>query len=197
MRNYNYNQLLDFRTFEYFGKSIIEVRENKRFEIFAENKDKGMDLRNIENNSCTIVQVKRYKNAKTLIRDLEKIEREKVKKLKPDRYIIITSAKLTVGNKEKIQEIFQEIPLKPEDIIGCDQLNSMLEAEEYKKVEDEYYQLWINSTRTLDNFIKKNLNADIYHYTKDELDNIKQSAKIYVKHDQFEKALKIIKEKRC
>ena len=57
MRNYNYNELLDFRTFEYFAKSIIEIKENKEFEIFAENKDKGIDLRNIENNFCTIVQV--------------------------------------------------------------------------------------------------------------------------------------------
>lgn len=197
MRNYNYNELLDFRTFEYFAKSIIEIKENKEFEIFAENKDKGIDLRNIENNFCTIVQVKRYKNVKMLIDEIEKTELAKIKKLKPDRYIIITSAKLTVGNKERIQEILKDIPIKSEDIIGCEQLNSLLEKEEYKKVEEEYYQLWINSTRTLDNFIKKNLHADIYNYTKDELDNIKQSTKIYVKHEKFEEALEIIKEKRC
>lgn len=197
MRTYDYNKLLDFRTFEYFAKDVIEVRENKKFEIFAENKDRGIDLRNIEDNFCTIVQVKKYKNTNTLISDLKRIELEKVKKLKPNRYILVTSAKITVGNKERIQEIFRGIALEAEDIIGCDELNSLLERKEYQKVEDEYYQLWINSTKTLDNFIRKNLNADIYNYTKDELDNIQQSAKIYVKHEKFEQSIHIIKQKRC
>lgn len=197
MRNYDYNKLLDSRTFEYLAKDIIEVRENKEFEIFSEVKDKGIDLRNIENGFSTIVQVKRYKDFKSLYNQLKNTELEKVKKLKPDRYIIITSSPISVENKNQIKELFKDCNLEEKDIIGCEALNSIIEGPEYKKVEDEYYQLWINSTRTLEGFIKKNLNAGTYAYTKQELEEIRQSAKIYVKHDNFKEALRIIKQKKC
>ncbi len=197
MRNYDYNKLLDARTFEYFAKDIIEIREDREFEIFSEGKDKGIDLRNIEKNFLTIVQVKRSKDFKNLWNELKSSELEKVKKLKPDRYILVTSSPISVVNADKIKELFIGCHLQENDIIGCEKLNSLLEKPEYKKVEDEYYQLWINSTRTLDHFVKKNLNADVYAYTKNELENIKQSAQIYVQHDNFKEALNIIKEKRC
>lgn len=196
MRNYDYNKLLDARTFEYFAKDLIEIREDKEFEIFSEGKDKGIDLRNIEKGFITIVQVKRNKNFGILWNEL-KNELKKVKKLGPDRYILITSSPISVENEEKIIDLFKGCNLEEKDIIGCEKLNGMLEKPEYKRVEDEYYQLWINSTRTLENFIKKSLNADTYAFTNNELDNIKQSAEIYVRHDKFKEALGIIKEKRC
>lgn len=54
MRNYNFNKLLDSRTFEFFGKSIIEKIENKRFEIFSEGRDLGIDLRCVNEKSLII-----------------------------------------------------------------------------------------------------------------------------------------------
>ena len=106
MRNYDYNKLLDARTFEYFAKDIIEIREDREFEIFSEGKDKGIDLRNIEKNFLTIVQVKRSKDFKNLWNELKSSELEKVKKLKPDRYILVTSSPISVVNADKIKELF-------------------------------------------------------------------------------------------
>jgi len=197
MRTYDYNKLLDARTFEYFGKAIIEQIENKRFEIFSEGKDEGIDLRNVENGFTTIVQVKRYKSYNSLFNQLKKEEIKKVQELKPDRYILITSTPISVSGKKKIKELFGEYILNFLDIIGCEELNSLLEKQEFKTIEDEYYQLWINSTRNLKNLIKKELNAATYAFTKDELDNIKQSTNLYVRHENLKKALRIIKNKRC
>ncbi len=196
MRNYDYNKLLSPREFEFFSKSIIEKKENKEFEIFSEGKDNGIDLRNIENNFVTIVQVKRIKDSKSLINELKNSEIKKLQKLNPNRYIIITSSSISVNDKIKIKDIFKNYPLE-EDIIGCEQLNSLLENPEYKNIENEYYQLWINSTNSLQHFIKKNLNNDTYFFTKYELDNIYESVKTYVRHENFSEALNIIKDKKC
>ncbi len=197
MRKYDYNKLLDATTFQYLAKDIIEALENTRYEIFSENKDQGIDLRNITEGKTTIVQVKRYKTFNSLYNNLKDSELEKVENLKPDRYIMITSCPLTVGNKDKIKNLFNQYIINEKDIIGCEDLNSILSKPEYKKIEDEYYQLWINSTNTLKDTIKKELNADTYILTKNELECIQESSKVYVKNEYFEKALKMINEKRC
>ena len=197
MRKYDYNKLLDATTFQYFAKDIIETLEKTRYEIFSENKDEGIDLRKIEEGKTTIVQVKRYKTFNSLYNSLKDSELGKVKKLNPDRYIIITSCPLTVSNKAKIKNLFKKYIINEKDIIGCEDINSILSKPEYKKIEDEYYQLWINSINTLKDTIKKELNADTYALTNNELECIQESSKVYVKNEYFKKALKIIKEKRC
>lgn len=197
MRNYDFNKVLDSRTFEFFGKAVIEKLENKRFEIFSEGKDSGIDLRNVENGFTTIVQVKKFKDFNVLLSQLKHIELPKVEALKPNRYILITSVDLSVGKKDKIKEVFGNHITNTSDIIGSEDLNALLEKPEFKPIEDEYYQLWINSTSTLIDFIKKGLNTDIYAYTKDELENIKQATNIYVKNETFKKALKVIEKNRC
>lgn len=197
MRNYNFNKLLDSRTFEFFGKSIIEKIENKRFEIFSEGRDLGIDLRCVNEKSLIIVQIKRFKDFNSLYNELKNKELQKVEKIKPNRYILITSVELSVIKKEKIKEIFKEYIVNTSDIIGSEDLNSLLEKEEFRGIEEEYYQLWINSTSTLKNFIKRGLNSDIYAYTGDELENIKDSTKMYVKNESFNQSLKLIKKNKC
>lgn len=197
MRKYDFNKVLDSRTFEFFGKAMIEKLEQKRFEIFSEGKDNGIDLRNVEDGLTTIVQVKKFKNFNVLLSELKRIELPKVERLKPNRYILITSLDLSVRKKDKIKEIFENYITNTSDIIGSEDLNALLEKPEFKPVEDEYYQLWINSTSNLLDFIKKGLNSDIYAYTKDELENIKQATNIYVKNETFKKALKLIEKNRC
>ena len=124
MRNYNFNKLLDSRTFEFFGKSIIEKIENKRFEIFSEGRDLGIDLRCVNEKSLIIVQIKRFKDFNSLYNELKNKELQKVEKIKPNRYILITSVELSVIKKEKIKEIFKEYIVNTSDIIGSEDLNS-------------------------------------------------------------------------
>ncbi len=39
MGNYNFNKLLDSKSFELLGKDILEIRENLKFEVFSDGKE--------------------------------------------------------------------------------------------------------------------------------------------------------------
>lgn len=195
--NYNFNKLLDSTTFEQFSKDILEIRENLEFEIFGEGKDNGIDLRCQNNEKLIIAQVKKYDNFNSLFSHLKNKELKKVKKLNPNRYILVVSVKLTPERKRKIKELFDNFIINENDIIGEEQLNSMLRTPKYKSIENEYYQLWINSSNVLRNLIKEEVNNDIYVQSKHELNEIQKSSKIYVKSTIFEKALLKLNKNKC
>ena len=100
-------KILQFNEFECLCRDLLQKKEKNFIESFTDGRDGGIDLRFAYSKSHkTIIQVKRYKDYGELKGVLKK-EVEKVKKLNPTRYILMTSVGLTPKNKREINTIYQ------------------------------------------------------------------------------------------
>lgn len=78
MKSYEYNSIFTPQEFQDFARDIIQIKENKFIESFAEGKDGGIDGRFIDQEgNITILQVKRYKNMNVTILNTMKEEKRK------------------------------------------------------------------------------------------------------------------------
>jgi len=125
---YDFSKLND-REFEALGASVVGKILNKRVETFMSGKDGGVDGRfwiGIEKEG--IIQCKHYFETpyKQLISKLKSEELAKVKKLKPEKYIFITSKKLSRVNKQEIKSIFHPFIQREDDIFGKEDLTDFI-----------------------------------------------------------------------
>ena len=183
--NYDFN-ILHYGEFEELTRDLLQAEFGTYIESFKDGKDGGIDLRfGLADGGKCIVQCKRYKNWSSLKEKL-KDEAEKVKKLKPKRYILSTSAKLSANNKEEIQKIFGKYIKDPEDIYGREDLNNILGH--HPEIEQQYYKLWIGGTRVLNSIIHKK----IVNWSNFERKKIKDEVRRYVQNSSYNEALKIL-----
>lgn len=181
-------RILQPSEFECFSRDLLQAREKIFIESFADGRDKGIDLRFLYSKDKTcIVQCKRYKEWNELRRKL-KDESEKVKSLKPQRYILTTSVDLTVSQKDEIVTLFHPYIIATEDILGRKDLNNILE--QHPNIEKNYNKLWLASTNVLNTII----NSATLNWSSFELEKIENDIRLYVENDSLNKALKILKD---
>ncbi|WP_127845638.1 nSTAND3 domain-containing NTPase [Psychroflexus aestuariivivens] len=186
MNEYNFLNLSSFE-FENFSRDILQEKFDVFFESFTSGQDGGIDLRaTVSKEENIIVQAKRYTKYSDLKSTL-KTELKSVKTLNPDRYIITTSVGLTPPNKNEILKMFHPYIKSTEDIFGKNDLNNLLGL--YPKVEERYYKLWLSST----NILKRLVHSTVYNQSKFELEEIRETLKIYVQNNSFKEALDILK----
>lgn len=149
MPKYDFHNQMEPHEFQRFAVDIIDTREKTHFEVFSEGKDLGIDAyKKTKNGITTIVQAKRTENFKDLLKVLKNSELAKIKKLNPDRYILITSSTISKTQKPKIIELLSPYIKNSDDIISKEDLNKYLTKEKYKKIELNYPSLWFNSANT-------------------------------------------------
>jgi energy-coupling factor transporter ATP-binding protein EcfA2 len=182
MSNYNFKTLND-KEFEILIRDLLSAEMKIEFQNFKSGKDKGIDLRyssTIDNK--IIVQVKHYANSSfaQLKSTLKNSELPKIKKLKPDRYIVATSLELTPSEAEKIKEILSPFVNSINDIYWNQRINSMLSK--FKDIERNHFKLWFSSSSILSNllnnssylksaYLEAELENKISHYVKTEFHN--------------------------
>lgn len=187
MLDYDF-RILQPSEFECFSRDLLQAREKIFIESFADGRDKGIDLRFAYSKEKTcIVQCKRYKEWNELRRKL-KDEWEKVKRLKPQRYILTTSVDLTVNQKDEIVTLFYPYIIANEDVLGRKDLNNILE--QHPNIEKNYHKLWLASTNVLNTII----NSATLNWSSFELEKIRNDIRLYVENDSLNKALKILKD---
>lgn len=187
MADYDF-KILQPSEFECLSRDLIQARDGVFIESFTAGKDGGIDFRYaLSKDKTAIIQVKRYENFASLMSALKK-EVEKVKDLKPQRYYISTSVGLTPNNKEKIKDLFADVSLSTEDILGRDDLNNLLGL--YTDIEKKYYKLWLSSTNVLESILHKR----IENWAAFEMDRIKSDIHQYVINNSFDDALSILTE---
>lgn len=150
--SYDFSKLND-REFEHLGASVLEKVLNTRFETFKTGKDGGVDGRFwIGTNKEGILQCKQYLNTpyKLLISKLRNEEAEKVRNLKPERYILVISKELSRKNKQEIKGIFNPYIKSEKDIWGIEDLNAFLSKKENQDIVEQNFKLWLTSTSVLD-----------------------------------------------
>lgn len=183
MSDYDFSSLND-KEFENLSIDLLARHLNSRVERFKSGKDRGVDGRFYSSNGDeAIIQCKHWikSGLAALLRSLKKTEADKVKALKPKRYIFVTSLELSRANKIEIRKLLSPYVLRESDIFGNEDLNDTLSR--YPEVEKKYYKLWISST----NVLQTMLNAAIVGRSKHKLEEIVGDSNRYVvtqSHDQ-------------
>ena len=141
MSSYDFNVVFSPLEFQDFARDILQIREKKIFESFAEEKDEGIDGRYIaEDGESIILQAKRLKNVNSRILSVMRDEKRKMDRLiqtgkRVDRYILALSDDLDPQRKEQIISLMAPYIINAGDIITKKDFNNMLGMAEYQEIE--------------------------------------------------------------
>lgn len=189
MSSYTFNNLSPI-DFEELCRDLLQEELNITFESFTEGKDGGIDFRSSPSLDKNIVlQCKRFtkSNFSSLKTELKK-ELENLKKLNPNRYILMTSFGLTPTNKEMILKMFHPYIQKSEDIYGKNDINNLIGR--HSEIEKKHYKLWIESSNILEKFIHK----DVINRSGFKFEEIKEKLKIFVMSENYNNAIELLNE---
>ncbi|WP_172299991.1 restriction endonuclease [Pseudoruegeria sp. HB172150] len=190
MPEYDFHQLSP-HDLEVLTRDLFQASWDINLESFKTGRDSGIDFRYASGPSKMIVQVKHYLRTglKGLMRDLKK-EAIKVRRLKPSRYVLVTSVPLSPLNKDAIVGVIGGDYLKPHDVFGPDDLNNLIG--QHPEVEGQHYKLWLASRAVLDRVIHNSA------LTRSEFKarQVYQLARRYVANEAYPKALKMLAEER-
>ena len=150
MRTYDFNEKLSWPDFQNLACEVVQQREHIRLQTFKDTADDGADGLWFDETSMLVVQAKKYKDFKTLYRELKNIELQKVKKLNPDRYILVVSLELGKHEADKIYELFEGYIKTSGDLITKNELNCLLAEKEYHRIEKDYTRLWLPDTAVIE-----------------------------------------------
>lgn len=151
MPKYDFTTLND-KDFEELARDLLNKKMKLGLQSYKSGRDGGIDLRyaSSKNPNEIIAQVKHYYNSglNLLMKTLKK-EVDKVKKLNPKRYIIVTSVSLSAANQDEIKTLFDPYIHSSNDFIGKETLNAWLG--EFKDVERTHFKLWLSSAEIIKN----------------------------------------------
>lgn len=165
MNHFDLN-ILEPAEFENLVADLITARENTiqktSYTVTSQNPgpDGGVDFK--LNNGKIIGQTKRYKNKNDLLRNLRK-EVEKVKRLSPERYILIVSLEISYNTREEIKKLFHPYIQSDSDIIDRTDINRLLEA--HQNILLQHNKLWLSSTHILQQVIENTLGKSFDDFT--------------------------------
>ncbi|HEY4335013.1 MAG TPA: restriction endonuclease [Puia sp.] len=187
MVNYNYLNLTPDE-FEKLARDLLQVRENLVFETFNPVKDRGIDFRYTHDNTHLIVQAKRYENYSQLKKVLP-AEAIKAGRLKPTRYILVSTVDFTPLQKEEVRNLFKGLIHRDDDILGKGDLNNLLAMPAYSEVRKNHYKLWLAGTDVLKDLIEDLYRRKENNLARAELELIESQKRFYVQNNTFSEAL--------
>lgn len=191
MSDYDFSTLND-KDFEELVVDLLSAEFKQRIERFKPGKDGGVDGRfyNI-NGEEQILQCKHWikSGVPALINYLSSTEFDKVRKLDPSKYFLITSLPLSKLNKTQIKNIFGDYIEQEDQILGKEDLNDLLKK--HNHVERTHYKLWASSTAVLETI----LNADVLGTSRYKVEEINRNSKKYVITESHHEAIHMLDEK--
>lgn len=148
MPNYDFLSL-DDKEFEQLVLQLLSAQEGIVYERFKPGKDDGIDGRYFTSTEQTIVQCKHWARSGfgRLVRTLRNDELPKVQRLKPTRYVLVTSLPLSPANKAEIRTVFNPYIKSDADVIGRETLNDLLAL--HPAIERGTIKLWLHSATVL------------------------------------------------
>ena len=190
MPNYDFHALLEPLEFQDLVCDIVQLRDGIFLETYKEGRDSGIDGLYTDGTRKIIVQAKRYQqDFKRLFRELQNSELPKVRKLKPDRYILGVSMDFLPEEKEKIRELFEGYIISTSDILSRKDINRLLREPKYKRIELAYPKLWLPSITVLKKTLKESVHGAAYKESAEELKEAIKASKVFVPTRIYRKAL--------
>ncbi|MBU3199489.1 restriction endonuclease [Clostridium estertheticum] len=171
------------------GDILSEKYENSHIERFGKGPDGGIDLRFNYKSEEYIVQCKHYvgSTVSKLCSVLKNDELPKIKKLRPEKYLLFTSLKLMPSAKNAIVKALDN-KITVNYIWGREELND--EIAKYSAVERRNYKLWFKSIAVLEQIINKKY----VNKAQMSLERITQRINYYVEPDIFNLAYSILED---
>lgn len=152
---YDFSTLND-KEFEKLSRDILNYKFGWDLQDFKTGQDQGVDLRysSAKNVNMMAVQAKHYLKSgyKKLLSDLTNLEKPKVERLKPERYIIVTSVPLSNKYKNELFALFSSYMQTANDIFGPEDLNKYLKTD--AELERKWYKLWLSGTNVLQTVLR-------------------------------------------
>ena len=170
---------------------MLQAHWKVTIENFKAGRDGGIDLRYALGPHKNIIQVKHYRKTgfSGLLRELRK-EAEKVRKIQPTRYVLVTSVPLSPLNKSEIIGIIGEDILSHDDVVGQEGLNNLLGL--HPEIEGQHFKLWLASRAVLDRVLH---NAAVTR-SEFKVQQVHDEARRYVQSDAYPRAIKMLNEQR-
>lgn len=180
---------LTWLDFELLCRDLVQAELSVTLEGFGPGSDGGIDFRYSSSEAeDLVIQCKHHesKNGDELVRHLRKKELPKVEKLKPKRYIICCSQKLTRTQRATLQKSFAPFLNCTADIWDRVRLNSLLE--QHASVHDAHYKLWLPTTAV----VKRLLHGDVYDRTRAMLEAAIAKRERVVETPAFRRAARLL-----
>lgn len=134
--------------FENLARDLVGLELGVRLEAFAEGQDGGMDGRHASDGGSIILQAKHYERTRfSGLKAAMTKERAAIDRLKPARYVLATSARLTPQNKEELAVVIGPALRSLSDIFGGDDLMGLLRK--YPDIERAHHRLWAPTSTVL------------------------------------------------
>jgi len=184
---------LSSQDFEELVRDLLQAEWDVALEAFKTGRDSGIDLRYAPaDGGATIVQCKHYvaSGFSKLLSHLRDVERPKVERLAPSRYVVVTSVGLTPANKDEIADALRPFVLSPSDVLGAHDIEGLLSR--HPGVERANFKLWLTSTSVLDRVLH---NAEICQ-TDFKVDRIRRKLPLYVQNEAFPRAADLLDQTR-
>lgn len=190
LSNYDFHALLQPLEFEMLVCDVVSQREKVPFKTFKEGRDQGIDGFYTDGKTKIIIQVKRYGQQfyKPLMKSLKQ-DLQKIRELKPDRYILGVSMELTRQQTKDIVDLFKEFNITEHDILDRVELNTLLSQPTYIKVIINQPKLLIPNSNVLEHLLKKYLHSRIYKESAYRLKDACKAAKTFVPSKVYRSAV--------
>ncbi|MEI0796134.1 restriction endonuclease [Brachyspira pilosicoli] len=184
--SYDLTNLNDYE-FELLIRDILEKKLGIELRTYAKGKDDGIDIQAYYTENNIIVQVKHYCRStySSLLNSLKK-ELDKINKLKPEKYYIVTSLALTPNNIKNIYNMFSSYMSDTSNIIDLSEINKLLE--ENTDIVERHYKLWLSSSYILQIINNQNILIDCEYL----IDDIKKEKHLYVQTSFYKKSIDIL-----
>jgi hypothetical protein len=192
MPKYNYDALSP-QDFEEVSRDLLQAEWGVAIEAFKSGRDGGVDLRYATSpGNSVIVQCKHFIHSgfASLLRHLKNSELPKIGKIKPDRYVVVTSVGLSPENKKAIVEALAPYIRSASDVIGLGDLDGLLAK--HPAIERSNFKLWLTSTSVIDRVVH---NAVLCH-TEFEVERIRRKLPLFVQNEAYPRAREMLSANR-
>ncbi len=184
MRNYNFNELLDWREFQNLACEVIQQREQLQLEMYRDGADGGVDGAWFDGERRVCVQAKHYREFSQLYASLQK-ERLKIERLQPTRYILVVSLALSSTQVQKIHLLLQPFLQSSEDLLTAYNLNSLLSRPEYHYIEKSYVKLWLPHPEVIKGMIDEALDHGVRNESLHEYQEALKACSTFVQSEVY------------
>ena len=180
---------LSSRDFEELTRDLLQAEWGAALEAFKTGRDQGIDLRRITAEQGTlVVQCKHFATSgyAKLLAHLQSTELEKVRRLNPERYVLVTSVALSPHNKDAIKELLAPYILSPNDVIGANDIDGLLQR--HPDVARANFKLWLTSTEILERVLHNAVKCQ----TEFEIERVIRKLPIFVQNAAYPRAQEIL-----
>ncbi len=174
--------------FEAVVADLYESLLGLRLELFAPGADKGIDARHFKGHNRLVIQCKHWlkTGGAKLVKEVRDKELPKIQALKPSRYILVTSADLSVGQKDTLFETLTPYVVSRDDIVGARDL--VKDLNRHPEVVRRHLRIWLSS----DDVLRAAVQRPTAVRSSALVDEIREAVRVWVDVSSRERARQLL-----